>query len=169
MRRIKIKERIEAARNAFLEVAASDENKVSARSKASIFLPNEDFLNFTGEYKVWVTILKQIFLFFPGTVLVWFSTLALFFNYFVWQPQNHSVIFVLISGSLLMIGGIGDLKNPKHSIVPLSAILIGAFVFVISLFAGGQSFLINKAIYCFPLALIVPFLAKGFTDRKREN
>lgn len=164
MKKIKIKDRIKNARNAFLDNEHFEENNRLNYANKSIFLPDENFLNFTGRHKVWATILKQVFLFFPGTLLLWISTLVLFFNYFTWQPQNYLKISTLIVGSLMMIGGIGNLKNPKHLVVPFSAIAVCALLFVISLRAGGQSFLMNGAIYFFPLMLIVPFLAKGWID-----
>jgi len=169
MKTIKIKERIKNARNAFLDNEHSEENNRLNYANKSIFLPDENFLNFTGQNKIWATILKQVFLFFPGTFLLFSATVALSFNYFIWQPQNYLKIFILIVGSLMMIGGIGDLKNPKHLVVPFSTIIVCALIFMISLRAGGQSFLMNGAIYFFPLMLIVPFLAKGWVDGKGED
>lgn len=169
MGKVKIKERIKNARRAFFDDESFDEPRARNSANKSVFLPNENFLNFAGRNLVWATILKQVLLFFPGTFLVFGTSLALSLNYFIRQPQNFSKIFFLIVGSLMMIGGIGDLKNPKHLVIPFSAIAVCALLFMISFGAGGQSFLMNGAIYFFPIMLIAPFLAKGLVDRKSEN
>ena len=165
MKKTKIKQRIENARNAFLD------DEILTKNDSISFVRDYDVLRkeISGvaveKSDASCKILKQTLLFFPGTFLLWSSTLALSFNYFVWQPQNFLKIFFLIGGGLLMIGGIGDLKNPKHLAIPFSGIAICALPFIISLFTTGQSFLMGEAVYFFPLVLVVPFLAKGLVDR----
>ena len=71
--------------------------------------------------------------------------------------------------------GLGDLKNKKHLAIPSSIILSGIIIGVIvnlteniSSISRGIANDFGYAIWLFPIALIVPFLAKGWVDKKAK-
>jgi len=73
--------------------------------------------------------------------------------------------------------GLGDVRKLKHLVIPASIISVGIFFGTVVAFILlalpryyerqllGDSFLF----YIFPLALIAPFVAKGWVDRTKEN
>ena len=69
MKKIKIKQRIENARNAFFDDAYDTNDFPSFRNEAALLL-NEKSENFTRKTSALETILKQVFLFFPGTLVL---------------------------------------------------------------------------------------------------
>jgi hypothetical protein len=71
---------------------------------------------------------------------------------------------------------LGDIKNKKHSAIPLSILATGGILAAISkiltdLFGltGLFEMMNYYFIYLFPLVLIVPILVKGWVDRKTED
>ena len=72
--------------------------------------------------------------------------------------------------------GIGNLRKPKHFIIPVSIIITGFVLGAVSglmsvLFHQLRSLIWNDAypLYFLALALIVPFLAKGWVDGTSES
>ncbi len=123
----------------------------------------------------WLKIIKRLFLFLPGAFLLFMSSTFLFEAFFSMNWDFVQVLsampWMLLWGSMVLFG-IGDLKNPKHLAIPFSIVGISLIVFLISSLLGDSSklwFLSYYSIYLFPLALIVPFLAKGWVDIKYEN
>ena len=181
MKKIKIKQRIENARNAFFADETSDTNDfLSFRDEANL-LQNEKSEDFARKYNTLETMLKQVFLFFPGTTVLFFLSMGftvMFVNSLeISSRYQLSSMMILFSATILMTWlGLGDVRKPKHLVIPASIISVGI------IFGGIASVLMatshqlarlifgnNNLFYLLPLALIVPFLAKGWVDRNDEN
>jgi hypothetical protein len=90
--------------------------------------------------------------------------------------QFATVGFVIFLGTVMTWFGLGDIKNKKHFAIPASIIITGAAFGTIvraaakiSDFADRMLDDFDLLIYLFPIALIVPVLAKGIVDRKRQD
>ena len=113
-----------------------------------------------------VKILKHVFLFLPGVFYLFFGTLMAFeFEFFRANPFALLMAFAI--GSFMTIFGIGSLKNPKHLVIPISIVIIGAATFYFFSMLGGPKYVFQYGIYFFPLALIAPFLLKSLFDDKK--
>ncbi|MGI9037010.1 MAG: hypothetical protein ACR2GD_13370, partial [Pyrinomonadaceae bacterium] len=112
--------------------------------------------------------------FFPGTFLLF--NLSLFFATVILNPtiaQWHflgRLVFGLLVSAFMTMFGLGDIKNIRHLIVPASIIFF-AFVsgIIISFLPNSLQFIDNYAMYLLPLALIIPILAKGWTDKTDQR
>lgn len=130
--------------------------------------------------------LRQALLFFPGTFILFYVSLAtggviteLLKNsdrQFIFEPQLIFVYLFAFLSILFTWLGLGDLKDKKHFVIPGSIILSGALVGIAVSLTENIFWLSKKiivdfgyAIYLFPVALIVPFLAKGWVDRKTDK
>jgi hypothetical protein len=148
----------------------------------SRILRDETPADFPGKSEMFVKILMQVFLFFPGTfvlfvlsfgttIMVSYSPGGMRFGIgFVW------IFLLFLAGFFGTWLGIGDLRKPKHMVIPLSILATGAAIGLVSAFMMMMSGTVRTIIfgnnfifYIFPLALIVPFLAKGLIDRRSEN
>jgi hypothetical protein len=134
--------------------------------------------------------LKELFLFLPGTFLLFYMSFAaamiaveivVFRRPTANLPDDYPFVFALI-GFIILLGtvmtwfGLGDIKNRKHLAIPASIIVTGAAFGAIFRAAAKISDFADSVlddpdflIYLFPLALIVPVLAKGIVDRKSED
>ena len=182
MKKIKFKQRIENARNAFFDDKSFDTNSFLSLCDADSFLQNDEYADFTPKNGTLETILKQVFLFFPGTFVLYILSMGftvMFISSFV-RPSRMTlgyemvwIMLLFLAATLMTWLGLGDIRKPKHLIIPASIISVGVFF---GAFAGVlitisnqlAKFIFSNAfpLYIFPIALIVPFLAKGWIDRK---
>ena len=133
------------------------------------------------EQKPLVNYLSQALLFFPGTFVLFFLSLgatlaatdiSVRFN----RDDFFSGLFVLVCLigflSILMTWlGLGEIRNRKHFVISGSIIAAGIFIGAITRATDGLFWISQKiiddfgyAIWLFPVALIVPILAKGWVD-----
>lgn len=177
MKKVKIKERFENAVEAFFNDENLGENNSLDFSSRMDFQHEESAASFKGKAGSYLKILRQVFLFFPGAFILFYLSLGL--TVLTVNPPpgvtlEFPVRFLLFfSASFLMILlGLGDLRKPKHLAIPLSVILAGVSCALISIISGLSGILLRNdkyAIYLFPVALIVPFLAKGWVDKTSEE
>lgn len=184
MKKTKIKQRVENAVNAFFAGEDSSANNLeSFRNEANLW-QEKKFSDFSQKSGTMETILKQVFLFFPGTFVLYVLSMGftvMFISAFV-RPTGMTPRFGMVWLMLLFLAatlmtwlGLGDVRKPKHFVIPASIISVGvvcgAFVAVLMTIPqyGRLFFRDEFPFYIFPLALIVPFLAKGWVDRKNEN
>lgn len=178
MKKIKIKRRIENAADAFFADANFDENNAISFADGADVLRNKTASGFYEKAEVFTKILKQVFLFFPGTLLLFVLSLGTAISILA-PPANMNLrirlgeFFLLLAAGVFMTWfGIGDLRKPKHFVIPLSIAATGALVGAVSAILMASSGEFRKIVfsgafplYLLPLALIVPFLAKGLVDR----
>jgi hypothetical protein len=163
---VKLKERIENAFEAFFDDGKLNENKSLEFSGVATTFQDEESKSFLERNKTLLNILKQVFLFFPAT----------FFTFYFWMgmmifgpPTLFLPLFflILISSPLLMVLGMGNIKNFRHWIMPFSVIILGSFIGIItSSIPMLRSFILSfdNAILFFPLALILAVLSKNWID-----
>jgi hypothetical protein len=146
--------------------------------------------SFRDKHQSFINILKQVFIFLPGTFLLFFMSYGvaiIFMEIFVFGraletlPDDFPVQFALIGlvvllGTLMTWFGLGDIKNRKHCVIPLSLVVTGAIIGTVVKAAASISDLADELlddfsylIYLLPLALITPILAKSIVDRNTEN
>jgi hypothetical protein len=130
--------------------------------------------------------LKQALLFFPGTFLLYFMSLAIgialrdiIAQFYKTLPFTKGFYVFLALGflaSLMTWCGLGDIKNKKHMVIPASIISTGFLIGAVVGLTDDIFWLARKitddfgyAVYLFPIGVIVPFLAKGWVDRKSES
>ena len=114
-------------------------------------------------------IVRQVFVFFPATLVLWISTVE-------WvtitannpgSPTPWVAYAVMIITSLATILGIGDIRNPKHLVIPASIMSVGALlglVFFLLPFDAPRVIGIGGLLWFLPLALMAPFIAKFWVD-----
>ncbi len=178
MEKTKIKQRFANAADAFFADQNSIENNLESFSDESVFSPKEFSTDFSAKADVGFRIFKQIFLFLPGAFLLFFLSIVLT-GFLVLRPpvgaENHVLygLAVMTISALMTFFGLGDWRKLEHFSIPLSIVSLGAILgFAGSLLFGLEKFIFfvdRYVIYFFPLALIVPFLAKGWVDRKTES
>jgi hypothetical protein len=181
MKKTKIKQRFANAADAFFtEEDSCEDNSISFVNNSNISR-KEMFAGLAEKADVFVSILKQVFLFFPGTFYLFIVSLAFGLVTIIQPPGalRFDLIWIALAFLVSVFAvwfGIGDLKKPKHFIIPASIVSM-SFVFgvtsgvLIILFPAFEKIVEADSfpLYLFPLALIVPFLAKGWVDRKNEN
>jgi len=170
MKKTKIKQRFKNAANAFFENGEEtyDENSLSFAGDSSL-LKQEKAVRFSEKADVLVKILRRTFIFLPGALYLFFGTLSIFMFEFVWN-KPLAILAAFLIGSFMTIFGIGNLKNPKHLAIPLSIVAVAIAAFSLFSMFGKSKYVFEYGIYFFPLALIVPFLAKELADRTgKEN
>jgi hypothetical protein len=187
MRKVKLDDQSGKSADAF----SGDENPVENEAPNfanSIRLSEIESKKFAGESKSSTSVLKQIFLFLPGTFLLFYMSFAaamIAVEIIVFHrrslPDDFLLQFaligsVMVSGTLMTWLGLGNIKNKKHFAIPASIIVTGAMLGAIiraaakiSDFADRMLDDFDYLIFLFPLALIVPVLAKGIVDRKSED
>jgi hypothetical protein len=184
MKKIKIKQRIENARNAFFADETFDTNDFPVFRNEAALLQDEKSENFTRKTSALETILKQVLLFFPGTLVLFFlsivstvSSISMFVNPSGLIPRYRLVSYmaVFLAATLMTWLGLGDVRKPKHLVIPASIITVGVIygavagaLMAISPQFGRTIFYNFHPLNLLPLALIVPFLAKGWVDRKLD-
>ena len=75
---------------------------------------------------------------------------------------------LFLAATLMTWLGLGDVRKPKHLVIPASICSVGAAAGVLFWASNYfHTFIHDDALpfYVFPLALIVPFLAKGWVDK----
>jgi hypothetical protein len=178
MRKTKFEQRIENALDAFFDDEILVGENSSIRSGTAKFLQKNILFPSTEKAENLAKILKQIFLFFPGVIFLFgLSSLITFIpliNQYNTIKLNKPLSFLItyIASVLFVWFGIGDLKNPKHLIIPASIAMTGLIVGLAA--ALGTiwfrlfpllSDVSQYSIYFLPLAFIIPFLAKGWVDK----
>ncbi len=168
MRKTKIEQRINNAVNAFFEHDQENfgENSLSVASDSAL-RKEETAAPLSEKGDRLVKILKRVFIFFPGALYIFFFTLSIFSFEFLQNP--FTLLMVLLIGGFLTIFGLGNLKNPKHLVIPLSVIAVGCATFALFSTIGGLKYVFEYGIYFFPLALIAPLLAKSLVDDKKPS
>lgn len=185
MKQTKFKERIENARNAFFDDESFDANDFLSHRNQNEFLQSAESGEIAPKISTVETILKQSLLFFPGTFILYILSagFTIMFTSIFTEPSGMNPRFEFIWLSLVFLAatlmtwiGLGDVRKPEHFVIPASIAGVGVFfgavaVALINLSNGFgiHRFIDNLAFYLFPLALIAPFLAKGWVDRKNEN
>lgn len=165
MKKPKIKQRVKNSVNAFF-----DNGREKYGENSLSFVNHSDLLNrdtistLHAKGDSLVKILKQTLIFLPGVLYLFFGTMfSLWYEFF--RQDRLTVLVVFLIGSFMTIFGIGNLKNPKHLVIPLSIIAVGLTVFSLFLMLGKLKYIFKYGIYIFPLALIVPFIAKDLVDK----
>jgi len=190
MRKVKLNDKSEKSADAFFDDENFPENEALNFADGAKMSKPETDKNSAGARKSFVNVLKQLFLFLPGAFLLFFMSLAaamiaveiiVFRRAVETLPDDYPLQFALIGfvillGTLMTWFGLGDIKNRKHFVIPASIIVMGAtFGAIVRAGAKIYDFFdltlddFGFLIYLFPLALIVPVLAKGFVDRKSED
>lgn len=167
MKKTKIEQRINNAINAFFTNEPENivENSLSFANDSAL-LKQETAEQFNKKGDLLVKILKRSFLFFPGVLYLFFGTFSILTFDFFWNP--FSILAIFLIGSFLTIFGIGNLKNPKHLVIPVSIVAVAIMTFAIFSTIGGLKFVFQYGIYFFPLALMIPLLAKSLVDKTSE-
>jgi hypothetical protein len=178
MKKSKFKQRFYNAAEAFFAGENSSDDNLISFSDNSNVLRNDYSTDLATKADTAFKIFKQIFLFLPGTFLLFFLTIV-FTGFLVLRPPifaESNVVYglsVMLVSALMTFFGLGDWRKLEHFSIPLSIVLLGVVLgFAGSLLFGLERFIFfvdRYVIYFFPLALIVPFLAKGGVDRKKEN
>ena len=185
MKKIKIKQRVKNATNAFFADEDATENNLEIFRNEADFWHEKKPLDFSHKSGTMETILKQVFLFFPGTFVLYILSMGftvMFISAFV-RPMGLSSRFEMVWLMLLFLAttlmtwlGLGDVRKPKHFVIPASIISVGVglgvlYSVLMTMPQYGRPFFRDAfpIFYIFPLALIVPFLAKGGVDRNDEN
>lgn len=163
MKKTKIEQRMENAVNAFFETENRAGETALVYGNQTAILQNEANEEFAEKSDKRFDFFKKAVLFLPGTFVLFFATLASVFFYKD-LGVNFWTLFWLASGGFMVWAGLGDLKNKKHLLLPLSVVSVALTL------AIGFGFLpesvqpqmfFEHSIYFFPIALIVPFLVKS--------
>jgi len=164
MKKLKIKQRAENSINAFFDESLLNENSIMTFNEAYVVdketnLPDASKINI-------LKMLKQPFLFLPSAFYLFFGTLA-FFMFGSVTTSRLVILTGLIGSFVMMVFGLGDVKKPEHFLMPLSVVALGALTFLVFSASGIPTHVWSQkyAAYIFPLALITPFLVKGWIDR----
>ena len=183
MKEIKLKEKIENAYEAFFDDEKLDENVQLANKSDYLF---EEHPQSQSEKKHWlITFLKQAFLFLPGTFFVHILSMVFALIFIAQLPivgepriPYSALAGIFLVSVLSMWFGLGDLKKPKHLVIPFSTVItstvLGAITgLLLNSFQGTDRIItiIASDLYplcLFPIALIVPHLAKSWVDRTDE-
>lgn len=178
MKKTKIEQRIENACDAFFTDDFSSENSRLSSTGEAHLRRGEKVSEISEKADVFLKILKQVFLFFPGTGILFIISFGLTI-FAVFNPLNAKIpagravygVLWFLAAVLMTWYGIGDLRKRKHLVVPLSIIAVGILVgassgLLASISVYFQSIVWNNSypLYWLPLALVVPFLAKGWVD-----
>lgn len=177
--------------DSFSENETFSENRNLSFINNSEISQTEEFATFTEKSDSLLNLLKQIFFFLPGAFLLYLIsfvvTIILIDSLSAREPAEifgiHSApLQILLLGTIAFFGifmiwfGLGDLKNKKHFAIPISVIVAGGIIALISKilsdlfgFTGLFEVINYYFIYLFPLILILPVLVKGWIDRKTED
>lgn len=186
MRKVKLDSQCPKSDEAFFEFENPIENKALNFAKCGRALKFEE-ISSANAPALLITFLKGIFIFLPGTHLLFytsFGTTLVFLEMTIYRRKIELMLDNFLSqfsllglmvflGILMTWAGLGDPKNRKHFIIPASLIVTGATLGMLARVVASLSDFADRMlndftvqIYLFPLALIVPTLAKSFTDRQ---
>lgn len=173
MERVELKERFAPKVDACFEDDQSDENAALTSSSVDNLSQIKEKTGFSRNFEILLTILRQVFLFFPGAFALYFVTVSLtgFFYFKPYVIGGSQVPLSLIIGfisSILTCLGLGNIKNPKHLIIPLSIIAFSIIAGLLGCYrynSGTFVYFLGRYVpLFFPLALIIPFFAKFWID-----
>ena len=164
MRITKIRERIRNAADALFDCGAGvyDENALSCAEGAAL-LSDESAAQIHEKADIILKILKRAFVFLPGSLYLFFASMF-GFSYQVFRENPLTIFVVFLIGGFMTIFGIGDIRNPKHVLIPISIVAVGLTAFSLFAAVGQLSRLLDYGIYFFPVALVVSVLAKNLAD-----
>jgi cation transport ATPase len=168
MKKIKFKQRIENARNAFFETGDDKGEDTLVYTDGTTYLRNEESTSKSEKSEIWVNLAMQLLWFLPGAFLLFFATLSSIF-FFPYHGLTLQMVFWFFAGGFLCVAGMGSLKNAKNLLIPLAIVLFTATVAALfSLFptALQQTLYFNYSIYLFPLVLIGSSLLKSWINDK---
>ncbi len=165
----KVKERFENAVEAFFEDPRVKNEEIK-NYETPYIAETPNVVEETSRGKTILRALRQVLLYLPGTFGLWFATGALVFHLvaqtgYSFGKWEYSFLFV----SLLCVTiGLGDLRKAKDYIP--AALITGygvLFGIAVGLSPSLKKFLIDDMnfLYIFPLALMLPFIAKLWTER----
>lgn len=165
MKKTTIKERAEKAVNAFFEAERNEPNDLTVVGNTAI-ISNEATTEFSQKADKYYSTFKKIFLFFPGVLMLHIASVSfpLLYNEI---GITSEMLFWFAAGIFMTWAGIGDLKNIKHSFIPLSVILLGIMTGSILNFLPISAF--EYSLLLFPLFFIAPILTKNAVDKFEEN
>ncbi len=122
----------------------------------------------------WLKLIKSTFLFLPGAFFLFTLSSFLFYAFFDMKvglfSLAHGIPWLAMCGFMVMYG-MGNIKKPKHLMLPLSIVGLSFAVYLISSLigdTGGIRFLSYYSMYLFPLVLATPFLIKSIVDEVDE-
>ncbi len=109
---------------------------------------------------------KNLFSFVPGVLFLHFAVPStIVFGFGLWG------LFWFTAGIFMVWAGIGDLKNKKHLLLPLSVIMT-ALIFALP-FGLLPAYLLNYYIYLYigilPLLFTAPILTKGLLEKNERS
>ena len=163
MKKVKIDQRIENAFNVFFDTENDKSLTALTYGGEPALMQDVSIETFTQKADNWLGICKKVFLFLPGTFVLFFATLSSVFFYDIFGI-NSWMLFWLAAGSFMIWAGLGDLKNKKHLLMPLSVFSITLVLAILlsvlpeSLQSSG---FFEYSIYLFPLVLTAPILVKN--------
>ena len=165
MKKTKCKRQINKAFIAFFDDKNSANSKL--RFAGNSTLPEvEKISNLNKKADVYFAAFKKIFLFLPGVLILHLACVAAV-SFYKDFGINFQMIFWFVSGILMVWAGIGDLKNRKHFLLPLSVILsILPFAILFNFLSPNA---IEYSVYFFPLFFAVPILAKDWIDGMEKH
>lgn len=166
MKKTKIGQKTETEYYSFFDDEYSNEPltpAVAGNSELTQILSADRFGHRAEKY---FNLFKKIFAFVPGVLFLHFAVPAtIAFGFGIWGA------FFFSAGSFMVWAGIGDLKNKKHCLLPLSVMLISL------LFSLPVAFLpVNLVLYylyfyacALPLIFAAPIITKGLIDKNEKN
>ncbi len=177
MNETKLKERLENTFAAFFDDERLENNSLTLSNQSSL-LYEKDFSKSGKNLKKLINILRQVFLYFPGVVIL---NAAVFFLT-VWHTHpnlgfgiildNYKYLWIFsFLGVILTTLGIGDIRKPKHLLIPTSTIAFSFLIGIIFSFSGyGGLDLFNAlSIYQVPFALTIPFLVRMWLEQEENK
>jgi len=169
MKKVKFEERLQNAASAFFAAEANENANDLVFANSSVVLQKAETFCFTEKVKVWSNSARQIFLFLPGTFLLYFSTLSSLFFY----PDlgfTSEMLFFLLSGSFLCLVGLGNIRNIKNLLIPISIVCFSLITAIlISLFTDAMqpSLFFEYSIYLFPFVLMISKLLQSWIEDEK--
>ena len=170
MKETKLKDRLNKTFDNFFQNSSQENHEANiTHNPENSFLPEEK----TSRKKLTkaLNILRQIFLFLPATFVTFYMWMGMTIFGF---PTNDKTLFIslMLISPILMVLGLGNVKNLRHWLSPLSVIILGVLIglipnllpFLRSLFLKFEN-----AILLLPLALIVAVLSKNWVDSLDEK
>jgi hypothetical protein len=163
MKKTKLEERLQNAVNAFF----ADENLTE--QNALTIIESQELAqispadNLTQTADKYFTFFKRIFAFLPGVLFLHLLMPGIFvFGFNLWS------LFFLVSGIFMVWAGLGDLKNKKHLLLPLSVMVVGLIFALPFYFLPPTSFSYYVYFYIgiLPLLFVAPILVKSWLDEK---
>lgn len=159
MKKTKIEQRTENTFDAFFGDVDFDKEISMTRFRHDEGIQTSAQESFYPKADKYYDLFKKIFSFLPGVLLLHMIVPAfLVFGFHV------GGLFWIASGIFMVWAGIGDLRNKKHLLLPLSVILV-ALIFSVPLAVlprGPEDYYIYFYAGILPLLFITPILLKGY-------